>query len=754
MAGYTLYDIATLSVLGQMNNANAPFAFSATFSTAANIGGSVFSPDGTTLYGAFNVAATSNPPAPTNSSTLLLSDPNNLAIHLGIRLPESIVAKVVISHDGSNAWSLSQSGIIYLPLSTLYSHPIIAPASTQVFLTQNPCNPGLAQASLQINNLGAGKLTYAVTTLSSALTTNVSSGVAPSTITFTMEPGRLTSRQAGTNLVSGATGVAGVTAIEGQPFDVSLSAPQAINLPPLIRVYMNYRNAGMRGQIFPVPTIPNNSPNATLITTAANTTLGATLTVAGDQGLQDIVLDQPRNLVYISNAGYNRIEVFDTVNRVFLAPIAVGQLPGQMALSTDGNTLYVAHTGSELIDTVDLTIQKDVGHVPFPPLPRQAGGTTAALLYPETLAVGLYGLEFVMSNGGQWKVVGGAAVPRPADTTTKSTAGNNLLSVSTTTRVNMIASPDNQYIVTIAGNGSAYLYQGTSDAYISSATLFPAPIAGFYGPLGAGPAQAYFTLGGLFTNGALTVLGGSASPGTVSAANPSARNIVATTPFDSTSFLRLSTPVLASFTATPTSDARPIIERVNINNGSSSVLAVAPENPRFSLFSTAGRYNIPPRFMVVDSSSVAYIITLSGLSVVPLTPAGATTPQISSTKGIVNATDGSANLTVGGFIDVNGTNLAGSGTASSLPTPTVLGGSCVTFNDVALPLLTTASGQIQAQIPTAVSAGTNIVQVRSLDTGLSSNPVQVTVRPPSSSVTVSGSASVGAIVPGGRIGIQ
>ena len=31
---------------------------------------------------------------------------------------------------------------------------------------------------------------------------------------------------------------------------------------------------------------------------------------AGDQGLEDIVLDQPRNRVYITNAGYNRIEIF------------------------------------------------------------------------------------------------------------------------------------------------------------------------------------------------------------------------------------------------------------------------------------------------------------------------------------------------------------------------------------------------------------------------------------------------------------
>jgi len=205
-----------------------------------------------------------------NSSTLLLSDPSNLAIRLGIRLPESIVAKMVVTADASNAWSLSQSGLIYLPLSTLYTHPILVPGSTQVFLSTNPCNAGLAQGTVNINNIGAGKLTYAVTTISSALTASVSSGVAPSTITFTMEPGRLinVTRQAGTNLAV-ITGP-GAANLQGQSLDISLASVEAINIPPVIRVYMNYRNADQRGVIFPVPTTPNNSSIATQITAGAN----------------------------------------------------------------------------------------------------------------------------------------------------------------------------------------------------------------------------------------------------------------------------------------------------------------------------------------------------------------------------------------------------------------------------------------------------------------------------------------------------
>ncbi|HZL57049.1 MAG TPA: hypothetical protein VFC21_08215, partial [Bryobacteraceae bacterium] len=552
MAGYTLYDLATLSILAQMNNSNAPFSSSATFSTRQNVGGSVFSADGKTVYGAFNVAAFTTPAPPPNSSTLLITDSNSLGIQLGIKLHESIVAKMVITADGTNIWSLSQSGLIYLPISTLYSYPILLPSSTQVFLSANPCNPGLVQGAVQMNNAGAGKLTFAITTLAPTLTTSVSSGVAPSTITFTMEPGRVTNytRLPGTNLVTSTTG--GVT-LSGQSLDILMASPEAINIPPTIRVYMNYRQSDQRGVVFPIPVTPNNSPNATQI----NTT---TSTIAGDQGLEDIVLDQSRNRIYISNAGYNRIEIFDTVNQVFLTPIPVNQLPHQMALSTDNATLYVASNGGELIDMVSLSIGKDVGHIGFPPLPRQAGGQTAALIYPMAMALGAEGLEFVMSNGGQWKAIAGNAVPRPADKVTATASGSNTL----VTPVTMLATPDASYIVTLTGAGTAYLYQASTDSYIGANSLFPAPIQSFFGPLSAGPPQSYFALGGLFTNASLTQLGGVSNP---SASTGAQRNVVATASFDATSFVRLTIPVRTNIATVPTTDARPTLDRVNIATG-------------------------------------------------------------------------------------------------------------------------------------------------------------------------------------------
>ena len=717
MAGFTMFDINTLAILGQQNNANAPFSFTGAVNTLQNIGGSIFSADGSTLYSAFNTAATSTPPPPSQSSVLLVNDPTNLAIRLGIKLPESIVAKMVMTGDGSQAWGLSDSGLVHMPLGNLYNYPILAPQTTEVFLAMDDCNRGVATGTLQINNLGKGKLTFSVATnVGSALVYKQTSGVAPASITFSMEPGRSgVVRQAGTNIWTAAG------TQQGTPFNVTLSSPEAINIPNMIRVYMNYRQSDQRGVIFPVPTVPNNSPG------------GTTGNTAGNEGLQDLVLDEARGRLYITNSGYNRIEVFDTQQQKFLNPIPVGQMPHQMAMGTDGNTLYVGNTGGESIGIVDLNAQQVTGGVIFPPVPRSG---TSNGIYPRSLAMGLVGLEFIMSNGTQWQVVGNAALPRPADPVAPVT-------LSTCPACGMIATPDNNYILTLSGNGTAYVYDSLADSYVASRLLVPAPITGYYGLLAAGLGANYFLVDGLILNTSLTTLGGSASPGATSltpgtpgGAPPSAtivntgnRNVVAVAPLNDHAFLWLTTPVRQNITTATRDDSRTTLQTIDLNTGSVSLVGPVPENPVVSVFGTT-RFNTNPRMMVVDSAgTTAYAITISGLSVISLAPAGANTqPAIAAAGGVVNASGAAAAVTPGSFITITGKNLASPAVASTLPPPTVLGGSCVTFGDIPLPLLSTSSGQIQAQVPVTMLPGTQVVEVRSLATAQDSAPVTVTVK--------------------------
>lgn len=706
MAGFTLYDTATLGVIAQANNANAPWTIATPFSVQTNLGGSVFTPDGTRIYSAFNNAVAGTPTPPPQSSTLFVNDSKNLAIQLGIRLPENILARMVMTSDGTKAWSLSQSGVTYLPLSTLYNNPILQLSSTVVFMSQDPCNPGLVTGQLQVLNAGTGTLTFGVNIpTTSSLTYQVSTGVAPATITFQYEPGRAgETRQPGTNLITG-----GGTSVSGNPIDVTLYSSNAVNIPSNIRIYMNYRQSDQRGVTYPLPQMPN-----------ANATAPLTGTTGGNEGLWDIVLDSTRNLVYISNSGYNRIEVFDTVNRVFLNPIPVGQLPHQMALSSDSNTLYVGNTGGESISIVDLTQMAVTGSVAFPAIPRTGGGTTATVSNPRALAYGLSGLQFLLAAGtagaaSQWEVFGNSATVRQPDTVTLNGTVNTLPAPWQM----MMGSADASTILTFDGTGSGYVYSALNDQYVVKVSgLITTPITGFYTPLGVAPDGSYFTIGRFVYNNSLTEL---YDVGT-------ARNTVATYPLTTSTYIRMSTPVKATITTTPADDPRPLIDLVNFQTGAVQQLAVSAENPRFTLLGTT-RYNISPRQMVVDSNYVAYVLTISGLTVIPLTPNGVATPVVTSgTKGIVNSTDGTQNIKPGTFVNINGTALASTGAATTTPPPTVLGGSCVTFNDVPLQLLKSSANQIVAQVPTNIVSGTNVVVVHSLDNAQSSTPVMVTVQ--------------------------
>jgi hypothetical protein len=404
-----------------------------------------------------------------------------------------------------------------------------------------------------------------------------------------------------------------------------------------------------------------------------------------------------------------------------------------MALATDGTTLYVANTGGESISIVDLELGRETGKVDFPPIPR-AGN--AAARFVRTMAVGLRGLQFIMDNGTQWKLVGNLATVRPLN---DGVTPNAFPGYTT-----MMATPDYEAIVTLDGNGTAYLYDALLDAYTRSARLFNAPIQSYYGLLGAAKSSAFFLANGLILNSSLTAIGGAERPGAVQF-NPPAqpgqpptqtivsagqRNVASVAPVSEKTFVRLTTPVRQNIGTATRDDVRTTLESVDITTGSESLVGVAPENPIYSVFGTA-RQNIPPRQMVVDSQGTAYAITVSGISVIPLSAAGVARPVLTAgARSIVNSTDGSPNFKPGSFITITGRDLAKASVGDQIPLPTVLGGSCVVFNDVALPLLQTSPTQISAQIPAEVRPGLNVVQVKSLATAQASDPVVITVQRP------------------------
>ena len=554
-----------------------------------------------------------------------------------------------------------------------------------------------------MTNLGKGRLSYSIPNTTTALVMQVSSGLAPSSVTMTMDSGRSgVVRQPGTNLFTNAGGGGGAA------INVTVSSNDAINYPNSIRVYMNYRVRDQRGVIYPLPVALNNG-----------------------EGIWDMVLDEPRGRLYLSNSGFNRVEVFDTRRQKLLAPIEVGQLPHAMAMTPDGSTLYVGDSGGESITIVDLESQKISGKIDFPPIPRVGGQNS---IRPLALAYGVSGLQFMMSNGTFWRVIGNKATPRPA---------NNITPVAIGGPISMVATPGGESIITMAGNSNAYLYDALADTYTASRQLYDQAPVSYFGPVAGAKDSTYFLANGLILSPSLAVIGGSERPGVTQFGPPPApgqpptqtivsngqRNVASIFPIDQRLFLRMTTPVRQNLTSVTRDDARPTLELVNIETGSETVIAVAPENPVFSVFG-ANRVNVPSRQLVVDSQGNAYSIGVSGLSVIPVYPNGtAPRPVITAgARGIVNSTDGSQNFRPGSFITVTGTRLATPAIADSLPAPTVLGGSCIVLNELPLPLIQTADGQISAQIPETLLPGPAVLQVRSLSRAEQSDPIVITIR--------------------------
>ena len=125
--------------------------------------------------------------------------------------------------------------------------------------------------------------------------------------------------------------------------------------------------------------------------------------------------------------------------------------------------------------------------------------------------------------------------------------------------------------------------------------------------------------------------------------------MAAVAPLNDKQFLRLTTPVRQNITTVTRDDSRTTLEMVNLQTGEDTLAGVVPENPVVNVFGTT-RFNTNPRMMVVDSAgTTAYMITLSGLSVVSLAPTGTDTrPAIATgARGIVNSADGTRELQAG-----------------------------------------------------------------------------------------------------------
>ena len=757
MVGLRLFETDSLTVLAQQNAANAPFPISTNitaqgfaqagqqFNLQQNQGGSVFAPNGSALYSAFNIAPVTNPPARPNITQLMVNDPDNLFINDALQLPENLAGKMVISPDGGTIYALSESGFTIVPLNEAVRNPIIQPSSNAFLLANDQCNSTTEGRTVRLdvvnNGRAQGPLAVVPTLLQSLGGVPVPGlggiggpgGGAPGGGIIIIPPvlipgipipglpgggqapGGLNNQQIGIlqtaptvrpgrdgnnvifDLVFNNTNTRSIGT--GPSHDFLLTSPQAVNVPSSFRVYQNSRNTDSRGDIVPIRT--GISPN---------------------EGLVDIVSDPIRGRLYIANSGLNRVEVYDTRARRLMSPIKVGQLPRSLAISPDASVLYVASSGGEAIHVLDLDKLEVAGRIKMPAIPFNGN---VPVITPSVIAATQNGLQVVMSNGSLWRVIGDELVPRRLSPV----IGANTVPAPRT----MAATPNGEYMLLLAGNGNAYLYDAIVDDFVAARQVAPAPITGYFGHVSAGPRGQYFVVNGLVLNQSLSPIAGVGNtpggggipirPGVPP--TPTNRPISAVYAASGAQFSRYTQPIRANANA-PVTDS-PTVEIVDINTGATLRQAPVLEGPLSTVMGNA-RANIDGRLMAVDASlSNAYVLSTSGLSIVPLDPPAAAERPAVARDGIVNVASFAATAAPNGLVSIFGQNLGAQQVASTTPLPTILGGTCVTVNNTQIPLLMTSSGQINAQIPTELAAGRHTLMIRSIDRKISSQSAQLTV---------------------------
>ena len=780
MLGLRLFDTKTLGLLAAQNAANAMFPFSTTvnaqgfvqvgqqFNLQQNQGGSVFAQDGSRIYSAFNIAPIQNPAARANVTHLLISDPDNLLINTALQLPENLAGKMVLTADGGNLYALSESGFTIVPLNTLNQNTLLRPSVQTLLLASDQCQTAPEGRRAVTSMLNDGRSTTPVQASLTLLQSlggaaaipglgavggiaipgipgapgggapgggviinlpNIPGAVVPgrntvqNTVAQTAPQARVTRVGTDTALEFTFNAIAGRSLGTVPAHDFLLTSAQAVNVAPRIRVYQNSRNSEARGTILPVDV--SLSPNEALV---------------------DMIDDTTRQRIYIANSGMNRVEILDKKTKRMLNPIKVGQLPRSLAMSPDGNVLYVANTGSEFISVIDLDRQVVSTKIIMPPIPFNGLYNP---IQPSVIAATQRGPLVVMSNGTLWRVVGNELVPR----TTSQIIGTPNIPAPRS----MAATPNGEFALLMAGNGNVYLYDASVDDFVQSRQVATNPIQGYYGPVAAGPRGQYFVANGLVLNQSLSPISGTGLQPTIAGApgipgfpgfpgfpgvittTTTTRSISAVATGNGTIYARFTQPPAAAGTAAQLDVAA--IELLDPVTGQTLRTTQSLEGPLSTVTGTQ-RVNIDGRTLVVDlADNFAYAITNSGISVVPIDVPNRADVPLPTRDGLVNLASYQPAISQNGLISIFGQNLGASASASTNPLPTFLGGLCVTLGQTPLPLILTSANQINALIPADATAGRNTIVIRNVDRKAASGNIAVTIAKTAPAViTVSGSA--------------
>jgi uncharacterized protein (TIGR03437 family) len=608
-----------------------------------------------------------------NTPFLQIFDSDNLTLREQIQLPENLAGKSVLSSDHNTMYSISDSGVLVLPVGSLSQYPRLSASVEDVVFRGNFCNRNVTTQTFVLTDPGGNHTPFAVSTSTAGLSISPSSGITPATITITADPNAFASQK-------------GTVAS-----DITISSSTSIDLPQTVRVLVNSQDPAQRGIFIDVP-----------------------------GNVVDLLADPKRNAYYVLRQDQNQVLVFNSTNNVQTATLRTCTKPTGMAITFDQQDLLVGCDSSHYMSVFDLDL-----------LTPQ---TSVAFLadYVESVAASSNGILAAIRSG----VDGHAGIDQINLVTHTGTALPTLgvwQNKLGTTNTVLAASSNGAQILVAGTDGSVMIYDANANSFTASRkdfnSLAGAYAASSYGQFVVGntvldssgapkitlPLAGGYSSGFAFVNqtGYFTTAASASSPGVISQVDLSTGNAIQPT-------FMVEAPSLGDLTAgvgnygsasTCTTTTSGTTTTTVCNSTTSGITTtttttctgVGTQSSTCTTSAASGPANTSvtgwTRSLAPLPNQTAFIsLSTSGFTVLPWNYSASVAPPMISS--VASAADGTSPVAPGGLISVTGTQLSPTNLASSeIPLPTALANSCLTVNGQPVPIIFVSPTQINAQLP-------------------------------------------------------
>ena len=218
------------------------------------------------------------PAAAKEPPVLHVVDTDNLAVRERIRLPQAMAGRSVFSSDGQTLYTVSDGGILVLPVGSLAAAPRVVASREDLLFQGGSCSPNAMSQMLDLVDPSGGNIDF---TLSldhpEGIRLSTASGTTPATVQIDVDP-------------TAFHGAGGTTVV-----NLNIATSHGVNLPVPVRLLVNTGHVDQRGRL---------------------------VQISGK--IVDLLPDPARNRVYLVRQDKNLVLVYDAATFQPLASLRTG----------------------------------------------------------------------------------------------------------------------------------------------------------------------------------------------------------------------------------------------------------------------------------------------------------------------------------------------------------------------------------------------------------------------------------------------